>query len=37
MRHTHAVELVSEGVPANVIPKQLGHANTAVTARTSTT
>lgn len=33
LRHTHAVELVAEGVPVNVISRQLGHANSAVTAR----
>jgi site-specific recombinase XerD len=32
-RHTHAVELVAEGVPVNVISRQLGHANSSVTAR----
>jgi site-specific recombinase XerD len=25
LRHTHAAELVAEGVPVNVIQKQLGH------------
>jgi site-specific recombinase XerD len=33
LRHTHAVELVAEGVPVNVISRQLGHASSAVTAR----
>jgi integrase/recombinase XerD len=33
LRHTHASELVYEGVPLNVISKQLGHSNSAVTAR----
>jgi integrase len=32
-RHTHAVELVAEGAPVNVISRQLGHANSSVTAR----
>jgi site-specific recombinase XerD len=32
-RHTHAVELVREGQPVNVISKQLGHSSSAVTAR----
>jgi integrase/recombinase XerD len=32
-RHTHAVELAAEGVPVNVISRQLGHANSSVTAR----
>lgn len=33
LRHTHAVELAAEGVPVNVISRQLGHANSAITAR----
>lgn len=33
LRHTHASELVAEGVPVNVIQKQLGHASLAVTDR----
>lgn len=33
LRHTHAVELVAEGVPVNVISKQLGHSSSAITAR----
>lgn len=31
MRHTHAAELALEGVPINVISKQLGHSNIATT------
>jgi site-specific recombinase XerD len=31
LRHTHAAELVAEGVPVNVIQKQLGHASLATT------
>ena len=31
LRHTHAAELVHEGVPVNLIQKQLGHASLAVT------
>jgi site-specific recombinase XerD len=31
LRHTHAAELVSEGVPVNVIQKTLGHASLATT------
>jgi site-specific recombinase XerC len=27
LRHAHAVELAREGVPVNVIQRQLGHAN----------
>ena len=27
LRHAHAVELAREGVPLNVIQRQLGHAN----------
>lgn len=30
-RHTHAAELAAEGIPLNVIQRQLGHANLAVT------
>lgn len=33
LRHTHAAELAAEGVPINVISKQLGHAGSGVTAR----
>lgn len=33
LRHTHAVELAAEGVPVNVISKQLGHSSSAITAR----
>ena len=33
LRHTHAAELVREGVPMNVIRDQLGHASLAVTDR----
>lgn len=33
MRHTHAAELASEGVPINVIQAQLGHSNAATTSR----
>ena len=31
LRHTHAAQLAAEGVPINVIQKQLGHANAAIT------
>lgn len=31
LRHTHAAELVAEGVPVNVIQKQLGHVSLATT------
>jgi site-specific recombinase XerD len=31
LRHTHAAELMREGVPLNVIQKQLGHVSVAVT------
>lgn len=31
LRHSHAAELVEEGVPVNVIQQQLGHANLATT------
>ena len=31
LRHSHAAGLVAEGVPVNVIQKQLGHASLAVT------
>jgi integrase len=31
LRHTHAVELAREGVPLNVIQRQLGHANPGAT------
>jgi site-specific recombinase XerD len=30
-RHSHAVELAREGVPLNVIQRQLGHANLGTT------
>jgi integrase len=33
LRHTHAAELAAAGVPVNVISRQLGHANSGVTAR----
>jgi integrase len=29
LRHAHAVEMAREGVPRNVIQRQLGHANLA--------
>ena len=32
LRHTHACELAAEGVPVNVISRQLGHSSSAVTA-----
>jgi site-specific recombinase XerD len=32
LRHTHAVELVGEGVPVNLIQEQLGHASLQTTA-----
>lgn len=32
-RHTHTAELVREGVPLNVVRKQLGHSSLAVTHR----
>jgi site-specific recombinase XerD len=31
LRHSHAADLMREGVPVNVIQKQLGHANLSVT------
>jgi integrase/recombinase XerD len=31
LRHAHAVELAREGVPLNVIQRQLGHANLGTT------
>jgi len=31
LRHAHAVEVAREGVPLNVIQRQLGHANLAIT------
>ena len=31
LRHAHAVELAREGVPLNVIQRQLGHSNLGVT------
>ncbi len=33
LRHTHAFELASEGVPPHVIQKQLGHSSAATTSR----
>ena len=33
LRHTHAAELASEGVPMNEIQQQLGHSNLAVTSK----
>ena len=33
LRHTHAAELAAEGVPVNVVARQLGHASVATTAR----
>jgi len=32
LRHAHAVEISREGVPLNVIQRQLGHSNLGVTA-----
>jgi integrase/recombinase XerD len=31
LRHAHAVEMAREGIPLNVIQRQLGHANLGVT------
>jgi site-specific recombinase XerD len=31
LRHAHALELAREGVPLNIIQRQLGHANLATT------
>jgi integrase/recombinase XerD len=31
LRHAHAVEMAREGVPINVIQRQLGHCNLGVT------
>jgi site-specific recombinase XerD len=31
LRHAHAIELAHEGVPLNVIQRQLGHRNLGVT------
>ncbi|MDQ4023865.1 MAG: site-specific integrase, partial [Actinomycetota bacterium] len=31
LRHAHAVEMAREGVPLNVIQRQLGHADLGVT------
>ena len=31
LRHAHAVELAHEGIPLNVIQRQLGHTNLGVT------
>jgi site-specific recombinase XerD len=33
LRHTHASDLVAEGVPVNIISWQLGHANSGITSR----
>ena len=33
LRHTHAAELIREGIRINVVSKQLGHSSSAVTAR----
>lgn len=33
LRHTHAFELACEGTPIHIIQSQLGHSNTATTAR----
>jgi site-specific recombinase XerD len=33
LRHSHAAELAREGVPVNVIARQLGHASVATTSR----
>ena len=33
LRHTHAAQLGSEGVPVNIIQHQLGHSNAATTSR----
>ncbi|MFG0314666.1 MAG: tyrosine-type recombinase/integrase, partial [Phycisphaerales bacterium] len=33
LRHTHAAQLASEGVPINVISRQLGHSNVGTTSR----
>lgn len=33
LRHTHAAELAAEGVPINVISRQLGHSNVGTTSR----
>jgi integrase/recombinase XerD len=31
LRHAHAVEMAREGVPLNIIQRQLGHANLGIT------
>ena len=31
LRHAHALELAREGVPLNIIQRQLGHANLGIT------
>jgi site-specific recombinase XerD len=31
LRHAHAVELAHEGIPLNVVQRQLGHSNLGVT------
>ena len=33
LRHTHAAQLAAEGVPLNIIQRQLGHSNAATTSR----
>jgi len=33
LRHTHAAELAAEGVPVNVVARQLGHSNIGTTSR----
>ncbi len=33
LRHTHAAELMREGVPLNLIQRQLGHRSVATTSR----
>ncbi len=33
LRHSHAAQLAAEGVPINVIQRQLGHSNVATTSR----
>jgi site-specific recombinase XerD len=36
LRHAHALELAREGVPLNIIQRQLGHANLGATSKAST-
>jgi site-specific recombinase XerD len=36
LRHAHALELAREGVPLNIIQRQLGHANLGTTSTTCT-